>query len=94
MHIVDQEDLSLLPLTKRQRDSFEAIEKSLRDVTRRLDAMDNLNKRLDEMAAEISALNKRKADDAAVVAEFNERGRTPPHVRVAAEMAMFRRRDA
>jgi hypothetical protein len=77
MHIVDPEDLSLLPLTKRQRATFESIEKSLRDATRRLDAMDSISKRLDDLAAEVAAGNKRRSEDAAIVAEWRETGRMP-----------------
>jgi hypothetical protein len=94
MHIVDQEDLSLLPLTKRQRDTFERIEKGIRDATRRLDEMDVLAKRLDEVVAKVEALHKKRADDAAAIDEFNKTSRTPAHIRAAAEMAMFRKRDA
>jgi hypothetical protein len=87
-------DPAMLPLTQRQRETFDGIEKTLRDLTRKIDSMDGLNKRLDALAAEVSALSKRHATDAAFVAEFGATGRTPLHMRAAAESDAFRKRDA
>lgn len=75
--ITDEEDLALLSLSKTQYAAFTKMQSDLAALTKRADAQDDFMKRAHAVLDEVQALNKRRAEDEAIVKEFRETGRTP-----------------
>jgi hypothetical protein len=80
MHICDDEDIAMLSLPPADRALYDRIEKGLSDLRKQMGEQDGITKRLQDMVAEVAAINKRHAEDAALVAEFRKTGVTPAAV--------------
>ncbi len=100
------DDESLVALAKRignhtlidQAQKIEALAKRIDDLKGQLSydptPANNLRKLIESNAAEVAALNKRRADAAKLVDDYRMNGRSTPEAHAAAELALFRKRDA
>jgi hypothetical protein len=77
MHIVDDEDIALIPMSPRSRATFMKIDLAIKDLTKRLDAQDAT---MGAALAKQEAFNERRDEDERIRKEYAETGRTPTAV--------------